>query len=153
MTALQVLQAHSAHKAHLVLTVLKARKGFRIILDKHTWTVNAPPLPSLSFSPDKFARAAFKLMDGNWSIGQIAELVRKQFANRPSTKEVHSQFSALFRMLCEWGECDASGRAPVRLSHGRSRARVWGHGYALELLEGAGVRSGGCDLCLMLSSR
>ena len=82
----------------------KARKGFRSILDGPTWVVKAPALGGLSFSPGKFARAAFKLMDGNRSIGQIVELVGKQFANRPSTGEVFAQFKLLFRMLCEWGD-------------------------------------------------
>jgi len=82
----------------------KVRKGFRSILDDPTWAINAPPLPSLSFKPGEFARAAFKLMDGNRSIGQIAELVSEQFAERPSREEVLDQFSPLFRMLCEWGD-------------------------------------------------
>jgi len=82
----------------------KVRRGFRSILDDPTWVINAPPLPSLSFSPGEFARAAFKLMDGNRSIGQIADTVSKQCAGRPSTGEVIEQFNPLFRMLCEWGD-------------------------------------------------
>ena len=85
----------------------KARKGFESMLDKPTWVIKAPPLPPLSFIPTKPARAAFKLIDGNRSIGQIAELVGKQLANqpsRPSTDEILTQFKALFRMLCEWGD-------------------------------------------------
>jgi len=85
----------------------KARKGFRSILDKPTWSIKAPPLPPLSFIPTKPARTAFKLIDGNRSIGQIVELVDKQLANqpsRPSVNEILIQFKALFRLLCEWGD-------------------------------------------------
>jgi len=84
-----------------------ARKGFKIILDKPTWVLNAPPLLPLSFVPTKLARAAFKLIDGNRNIGQIIKLVDKQFSNqpsRPSTDNILTQFKATFRMLCEWGD-------------------------------------------------
>jgi SAM-dependent methyltransferase len=82
----------------------KARKGFRNILEGPVWMITAPPLPPLSFSPDKFAQEAFKLIDGKRSIRQIAELAGREFDDRPSTEEVLARFIALFRMLCEWGD-------------------------------------------------
>ncbi len=66
--------------------------------------INAPPLPRLTIEPHKYARAAFKLIDGTRSTAQIAELVSRQFNEQPSTEEVQAEFADVFRILCQWGD-------------------------------------------------
>ena len=82
----------------------EVREGFRSILDRPTWSIKAPPLSPLAIKPGKFARAAFKLMDGNRSIARIAALVRVQFSNGPSVDEILAQFKPAFDALREWGD-------------------------------------------------
>ncbi len=82
----------------------EVREGFRGILDRPTWSIQAPPLPPLSIKPGKFARAAFTLMDGTRSIGRIVAQVREQFSNGPTVEEILVQFTTVFEALREWGD-------------------------------------------------
>jgi SAM-dependent methyltransferase len=82
----------------------KARKGFKSILTGREWVIDAPPLPRLALKPHKFARAAFKLIDGTRNAAQIAELASRQFKERPSTDEIMAELAPIFRILCEWGD-------------------------------------------------
>jgi len=81
-----------------------ARKGFKTILDRPTWSIQAPPLPAVSITPGRFTRAAFKLMDGDRSMGEIAAMVREKFANRPATEDILAEFKPALDALREWGD-------------------------------------------------
>ena len=82
----------------------QTRDGFKTILDRPRWTIEADPLPRISIKPGGFTRAAFKLIDGRRSIGEIVEQVRQQFPNGPSAEEVLAQFIPVVEALCEWAD-------------------------------------------------
>ena len=82
----------------------EVREGFRSIMDRPTWSIKAPPLPPVSIKPGKFARSAFKLTDGNRSLGEIASLVRAEFSNGPSVDEILAQFKPTLDAFREWGD-------------------------------------------------
>lgn len=90
--------------ANIPLFTPEARKGFKTILDRPAWSIKAPPLPAVNITPGRFTRAAFKLMDGDRSMGEIAALVRRKFANRPTIDDILAEFKPAFDALREWGD-------------------------------------------------
>lgn len=90
--------------AYIPMFTPEARGGFMTILDRPLWSIQAPPLPAVSIKPGRFTRAAFKLMDGDRSMGEIASMVRENFGNKPTIDEILGEFKPVFDALREWGD-------------------------------------------------